>query len=319
MRKGDDCSLTPPQSALIRLQADRALAKARAIGRFPTPISDIIEAAGLREEEHAIIDESYIAKLRHKAGNAGRLLRSALAKVIGVFDAAARILAVDRTMALARQTFVRLHETAYGILPWHRKLYAVVEENELTISPEIAELFDREANAFASEVLFQRDGFTRETECEPFGITVPLRLSRKYGASVYSAVRRYVSENSRNCVVLVLDPPVLIEGHGFRCNLRRVVTSVGYRERFVDAWPEFFTPDDHIGAMIPTGRRRMSGRRSLGLLDRNGGRHECVAEAFTQGYQVFVLIHVADALRPTIVRVSSIVSRRSEGKARVRR
>lgn len=298
--------LTPEQLTRIRLHAEKVLAKAGAVGRFPTPTCDIIEAAGLREEEEAILDESYLEKTRHRAGKAGRILKSALAKVIGVLDARAKILAVDRTMALARQTFVRLHETAHGILPWQQKLYAVVEEDELTISPDIAELFDREANAFASEVLFQGEGFTREAENEPFGITVPLRLGKRYGSSAYSAVRRYVSESSRNCVVLVLHPLEFVEGDGFRCNLRRVVASASHREHFRDAWPLYFTPDDGFGAMIPVAGRRMSGKRSFQLLDKNGGRHECVAEAFTQGYQVFILIHVSDSLRPRIVHAADI-------------
>ena len=68
-------------------------------------------------------------------------------------------------------------------------------------------------------------------------------------------------------------------------------------------WPEYFTPDDSIGAMVPVGKRRMAERRSLRLTDRNGGRHECIAETFTQTHQVFVLLHALETRRPTIVPV----------------
>lgn len=318
MRKGDDCSLSAEQLAKIRVEAERVLANAGAIGRFPTPVHDIIKAAGLYEEDEAILDESYLLRLRHKAGAA---LKSALKKIIGVLDVTARIIAVDRTIKIVRQTFVRLHETAHGVLSWQRKLYAVVEEDESTIAPEIADLFDREANAFASEVLFQGAGFTREAAQAAFGIKVPLKVGRKYGASAYSAIRRYVSESGSVCVVLVLEPPDFVEGDGFRCNLRRVIGSVRYREQFEDQWPERFTPNDRIGAMVPIGGRRMTGRRSLELVDKNGGRHECIAEAFTQGYQVFILIHVASSLRPVLVHslgmpgVAETLSRRLRHRA----
>lgn len=308
MRKQDDCSLTAQERAKIRSEAERALARAEAIGRFPTPVADIIRAAGLREEAEAILDESYLSRLRHKAKAAGALLKSALKKVIGVIDIGARIIAVDQTIKVVRQTFVRLHETAHGLLTWQRQMYAVVEEDESTISPEIADLFDREANAFASEVLFQRTGFTLEAQQEAFGLKVPLKLGRKYGASAYAAIRRYVSENSRTCVVLVLDPPEPVEGDGFRCNLRRVVTSVQYAQRFSDDWPEYFTPDDRIGAMVPVGGRKMTGHRALELIDVNGGHHECIAEAFTQGFQVFILIHVSESLRPKIIQTLGMPS-----------
>ena len=55
-------------------------------------------------------------------------------------------------------------------------------------------------------------------------------------------------------------------------------------------WPEVFTPGVGLGSMIPLGGRKMSGPRSWILVDRNGIRHECIVEAFTQTYQVFLLI-----------------------------
>jgi len=54
-----------------------------------------------------------------------------------------------------------------------------------------------------------------------------------------------------------------------------------------------------IGAFIPLHSRRSSGKRSLGLVDRNGDRHECIAESFTQTYQVFILIHAVKTLTAT--------------------
>ena len=66
-------------------------------------------------------------------------------------------------------------------------------------------------------------------------------------------------------------------------------------------WPEFFTPDDRVGAMVPIGGRRMSSPRSFALEDRNGVSRECAAEAFTQKYQVFVLIHLVETLPSSLV------------------
>ena len=48
---------------------------------------------------------------------------------------------------------------------------------------DVADLFDREANVFATEVLFQLDNFINETNDQEFGIFVPVRTSKKYGAS----------------------------------------------------------------------------------------------------------------------------------------
>jgi hypothetical protein len=53
--------------------------------------------------------------------------------------------------------------------------------------------------------------------------------------------------------------------------------------------------------MVPLGKRRASGKHALELADNNGDLHECVAEAFTQKHQVFVLIHVVRALTRTSI------------------
>lgn len=58
-------------------------------------------------------------------------------------------------------------------------------------------------------VLFQLDAFDAEARDLKFGLGAPLKLSRRYGASAYASIRRYVSGSDRACAVLVLEPPVL--------------------------------------------------------------------------------------------------------------
>ncbi len=65
-------------------------------------------------------------------------------------------------------------------------MYAVVEDCKLSLDPAVADQFDREANVFASEVLFQLDGFITEARDHDFGIGVPLKVGKKYGASACS-------------------------------------------------------------------------------------------------------------------------------------
>ena len=277
---------------------------AGALGRFPTPIDDIMAAANVEEVKEDVLNESFILKLRKQASGA---LKSALSKVIGLFDAKARLVFIDRSLHVVKQTFVRLHETGHAFMAWQRDLYAVVEDCDQTIEPSTAHLFDREANVFASEVVFQLDGFTKEAEEKEFGILVPVNLSKRYGASIYSSVRRYVSHNWRACTVLVLNPPELVPGDGFRASLRRHCSSPRFAEIFGDVdWPLVFTPSHPIGAMVPAYGRRMSGKRTISLVDRNGDTHECIAEAFTQSYQVFVLIHAVSTLTKTSIIMPSI-------------
>ncbi|BBO77476.1 hypothetical protein DSCW_48930 [Desulfosarcina widdelii] len=296
MLKKDDCTLSHSVYEKIRREAKRILIESNAIGRFPTPVADIMDVAKVEVVDDNILDEGFLSKIRKKAG---RALKKAISVTLGVLDVKGRFVFVDKTVHAVRQTFIKIHEAGHFIMAWQRKLYSIVEDCEKTISTEIEDHFDREANVFTSEVLFQLDTFSEEAENHGFGIQVPIRLSKKYGASIYASIRRYVSKNWRACAVLVLDPPELMAGCGFKAGLRRVV----YSDKFIEVfgkinWPEQYTPDDEIGSMVPVGGRRMSAPREIGLKNDNGELCECIAEAFTQTYQVFILIHAVKTLKP---------------------
>jgi hypothetical protein len=293
MKPEDSISLD--QLDPIRNHALKALKVAGALGCFPTPVSDVMAAARLTLSNEDVLNDGFLARIRKKVSDAGGALKRALTKVWGVIDVTARLVYIDKSVLVVKQTFLKLHEVAHAILPWQQKIYAVVEDCEKTLAPEISEQFDREANAFASEVLFQLDAFTHEAADHPVGLKTPLNLSKRYGASLYSTIRRYVSTNHRSCAVLVLDPPELKTGDGFVCNLRRVIASPSFESLVGHVeWAETVTPDDAIGEFVPIGRK-MSRPRSLRIMNADNVAFDCVAEAFTQTYHVFILIHSVGA------------------------
>lgn len=293
----NDSILDPNQRLKIRKHAEKALAAAGATGRYPTPVADVMAEARLIVCDEDVLNEGFLERLRHRAGNA---LKQALGKVFGVFDVKAKLVYIDKSLHLVKQTFIKLHETAHAVLPWQRELYGVIEDCEKTLSPDISEQFDREANAFASEVLFQLDDFTKRAADQPFGMKVPVNMSKDYGASLYSSIRRYVSTHHRACAVLVINPPQAVGYYGFSATLRRVITSARFEEMVGPVtWPDTFMPDDEFGVLIPLGGRRMSGASLCSFRSDNGILYECVAEAFTNTYQVFVLIHISSALTRT--------------------
>lgn len=289
MVRPDDCSLSPRQQRLIRLHASEALKSAGAFGVFPTPVDEIMEAAKVFVAKEDLSDERFL-KMMTKA--AGDTLKRALDKILGVLHVAARLVYLDKAVHVAKLPFLKLHETAHAVLPWQKDIFAVTEDCKFTLAPEIADEFEREANVFATEVVFQLDAFTAEAADHKMGILVPVKLKKRFGSSIYSAVRRYVSTHHKACLVLVLEPPQIHEDLGFTCDLRRVVASKSFMEQFGQMeWPNYFSPEDEIGATVPVAGKKMSMYRRVTLVDKNGNRNQCVAEAFTQTHQVFVLIH----------------------------
>jgi hypothetical protein len=295
----DDCTLNPQQWAKVRAEAERALREAGALGVFPTPVHRIMEVANVTEIKEDVLNPGFIARLR---GSISGALKRAVGKVQGIFHAIAGLVYLDQSLYILRKKFVRLHESAHGFLPWQRPMYELVEDCDQALDPDTAELFDREANVFAAEVLFQLDTFRDKAEAHEFSIWTPVKLAKEFDASLYASIRQYVAKNWRCCAVLILNPPELCVGAGFRAEFRRVVQSKSFTRAFgTEQWKSAYTPDDTIGRLVPVTGRRASGKRKISLTDQNGDRQSCIAEAFTQGKQVFILIHVVNSLGAPIV------------------
>jgi hypothetical protein len=307
--KKDDSSLTREQRARVRNEADGLLDRADARGVFPTPVDYILQVAKVSVVSDQDITDGYIAQLTRAGSKAVAAFKSAISKVWGLFESGARLIHIDRVVYRVKQTFLKLHETGHGYLSWQRDIYAVTADCEKSLADDIKDLFEREANAFASDILFQGEGFTKEAANYDFGFDAPLKLSKKYGASLYATIRRYVSESPHAYAVLVLDPPVLTERVGFRCALRRPITSPLFDATVGRIpWAGSFSPDDAIGRMVPMWPRRMTGIRSFDISDGSGVGHECVGVAFTQKHQVFILIKLLRPLTKTTIVVPKAMS-----------
>jgi len=289
--KSDDSSIPTDSLAAVRKQALQALKKAGAYGVFPTPVEQVLDAANVVLASDAEFGDGLFERFKKKFGTVTDLVKKAMSKVIGLLDVAAKVIFVEKGLYPAKKRFLKLHETGHAFLPWQSQAYALIEECNQTLDPDIADQFDREANVFAKEVLFQCGSFIQEAADFKFGLTTPIKLSEKYGASIYSSIREYVRSNHRACTVLVLDMPVPCVHLGFTADLRRTESSAEFIKVFGQPqWPGTFSRNDSIGSVIPLGNRRASKPKTIVLVDSNGIEHECLAESFTQTYQVFVLI-----------------------------
>jgi hypothetical protein len=294
----DDYLLDAQQYRKIQRVADKALQQAEAYGVFPTPIKSIMDAAKIEEVEDDVLDESFLAKFRKKGK---KVLRRALGKVIGFSDFLSRFIIVDRSIHIAKQVFVRLHETGHNLMQWHRRAYRMVELDNSSIKPDVANIFDREAQVFASIVLFQNGRFSDDAREMDFGLQTAVDLSDKYGASIYSSVWEFAAKNSRPCIVLVTSPPKLCFGDGFRARLIHKIPSPTFAQEFGDPlFPRVLTPDDDIGQLLTVSPCSGSDKKTICVSNSQGDRYECIAESYSNSHQVFVLIYPTKVLTRTI-------------------
>jgi Zn-dependent peptidase ImmA (M78 family) len=286
----DDSLLDASQLATVRRHADLLLREASALGRFPTPVDDIMAAAKLTVVDDEVLNEGMLRQFLKKAKSGiAATIKSALSKVLGLFEATDRLVVIDKEAPKPRKPFIKLHEAGHGTLPHQAKVYALIHDCEKTLDAEITDLFEREANVFASEALFQGEIFAKEAQQVHFGIKAPIALAKKFGSSNYAAFRRFVITNSDACCVVVLEPAVHDLNGGFSAEVRRVVMNKSF-EKIYDGTVlcSTVTHSHVLGPVMP--RKRMTFDHEIVLTDRNKDERICIAEAFDTKHQTLVLV-----------------------------
>ena len=301
----DDCSVDDDTLGEIRQHAERALHDSGATGVFPTPVDRIVASAKLVVETDVSLDPGFFSRL-YRVG--AEKIRKAVAKVLGILDVGARRIYLDLDLPKPKRAFVTLHETGHNTLPWQRDMYAYLEDCEKTLNPDLRDQFEREANVFASEVLFQGEQFRLKANDLPFSIKTPINLAKLFGASLYSSLRKYVSTSSHPCVLLVYDAPVDLIGKGYGAALRRVITSLQFRAQFGDvAWPQRCTRGTFLSPLLfPRWKIKESMKCSVVL-----GDHPvvCRIDAFNNGRYGYYVLLFPESVRPTSASYVSRVSR----------
>lgn len=296
MTRPDDSTLSEFERAAVERRARDILDQSSAWGRFPTPVDDILAAARLKVAPRSAFDiAEFVAYVRKKTKAVAATLKSALSKVLGIYDAGDRIIHVDGDVTESKQTFLKLHETGHHELPSHRKVFTFFEECEQTLAPEIADQFEREANNFARFALFQGDAFQKMAADMPIAIKTPIALSRKFGASVYSSAREFARTHHRACLVYALEPIEYVPGKPLKAEVRRIEPSPLFRQQFGVPQETFIEGDHPLVKLLPIGRK-MTRPTTLLYADRNGDRHECIGEAFATKFNVFLLVYVVKSL-----------------------
>jgi hypothetical protein len=312
--KLDDSGLDPADRQAVEGRAKRLLDRASAWEVFPTPINDILDAAKLKVAPTNLFDpEAILAYLTNKTTDAARWVKSAVSKVFGVYDSDESLIHIDNKVVVAKQNFLKLHETGHHELPTHRKVFRFFQDCGKTLDPEIADQFEREANNFARFALFQGDAYARyAADCE-FGIKTPITLAKKFGASNYASAREFARTNRRACVVYVLEPIKFAEGCGAKAEVRRIEASPTFIAKFGVPSDTEITLNHALGPVLPIGRK-MTSPRSISIKDRNGDKHECLAEAFDTKWNIIILMYPVRALTATTVILPPGLKMKGESK-----
>lgn len=300
MTKPDDASLSPQDLAAIEKHAVRLLDESDAWDVYPVPIEDLLATASLQlAPSSAFNGAAIMAYIKGKAAAATQNIKSAVSKIFGIYDANESLIHIDDTVKISKQNFLKLHETGHHRIPTHRKMYQLFQDCEETLSHDIADQFEREANNFARYVLFKGETFGQMAADSALDIKVPIRLAKKFGASIYASCREYARSNQRDCLVYVLEPIETINGAHLVAEIRRIEASPTFAARFGIPQDKVITPSHAIWPAIPIGKK-MALPHQFTIQDRNAVSHECLAEGFDTTYNLIILVYPTHALTRSI-------------------
>jgi hypothetical protein len=222
-----------PDERDIERHTRALLKRAETKGQFPTPVDDIIEAAGLTQPKESFLSPSVIAEA---PAHLQIKIRRLSGKVRAMLDRKEREIHVDPSIHnRGRVNFHKLHEVSHDIYPWQSDLgYA---DDDATFAASIKAKFEVQANIGASNLLFQHEHFQDLARQYAIGHAAILELSKLVGASGHATFRRFVKVSDAVVAGVVLDlSPSSRDPLGYRRD--EVVISEKWGEQFGEgSWP----------------------------------------------------------------------------------
>jgi hypothetical protein len=265
-------------------------------GVLPTPVDRLVEYADL-----VVSGDVHLTPKHHGFFTKSlKILQSALQKAKGIIDIREKVIYLDPSSTDGKKAFVKCHEVGHKVIPWQARTLLYVDD-EMTLDSEVKDRFEREANFFASEVLFQGDRFEREARDLPLEVKSGIYLAKRYGSSVHAALRRFVRTNHRDCALLVIDYVNPKDRSNTSLTLRSADCSTSFQKTWPVDWPISLdygcpaTPDIRAGV-------RWGGGRWM-IRTRSGQDCDCRYQLFTTSYNAFLLIYPTTIKTQTRTRI----------------
>ena len=227
-----DGDLGDEEIARIRSYVVSLLRRADAIDQIPTPIDQVMEVARLVSAGEVTLEPDERRRLRNRFGD---LVDQVWSRLQGVIHFGSREIWVNAEMYPLRKRFVLGHEIGHDVLPEHRELFAYLDD-ETRLRADVRDLYERQANQAAIELLAQGDQLRREADDSPLTMGLIDGLASRYEISLQAAARRIVEETRQACALAVsfrgsatgmLMPPHLYCSKSFEERFRWKTTGSG--------------------------------------------------------------------------------------------
>ncbi|HEX3511217.1 MAG TPA: helix-turn-helix domain-containing protein [Solirubrobacteraceae bacterium] len=272
-----DLPLDEQTTAAVRSYAVALLREADAVGRHPTPLGDIQQAAQLVLAGELILNTRDRVRLSERFGGWVNL---AWKRLQGTLDFRSSEIWVAPDLHAMKKRFVIAHEIGHAILPAHKQTFAHIDD--ITRLPPLArDLYEREANQAAVEILLQGGRASDEFDSSPPSVEQICKLSAAYGASIV-ATARYTVENSRHSVALAMSH------HRPDGSLgpTHLYTSNSFQARY--GWTDGRTGQTQVRTALASATN--DSRETWVVENRRGEPRLAAAQTMDTGYSAIVLV-----------------------------
>ena len=272
---------------------DRLLQKADARYRFPTPVEDIVAAQKL---SIARCDDSPLAlPILVAAPQAIKeRMRAVQSKILAMLDRTERLVHLRSEGLEVQNRFNACHEVGHDLCPWHSELYYLDSREQL--SPNVRNLFEREANYAAAGLIFQQDVFSKLARSYQPGFVAIVKLAELFGGSIHAAFRLYIDSSHQAVAGIVLRrSPLGTDATNYQFYVRSVFASPSFSREFLllDEPPRQLSSQKYpeLGLAWDTlSHTNHQGNGQMKITSRDEKNHNLHFELFSNSYNLFLLI-----------------------------
>ncbi len=194
-----DGPLSDEDLGMIRGHVVALLRRADAYGSIPTPLDQVMDVSRLVAAGEIELEPELKRSLRRRFGD---LVDRAFEQLLGAIRFDSSEIYVKPDLFWLKQRFVKSHEIGHHALPWHRELYAFLDD-KTRLKPEYHDLYERQANQAAIEFLAQGDRLRREADGSPISLAGAVDLSNRFEISRVATVRRVVEESRQEVAAVI--------------------------------------------------------------------------------------------------------------------
>jgi Zn-dependent peptidase ImmA (M78 family) len=145
-----------------------------------------------------------------------------------------KVVATQAGQGEKRTRFSIFHEIAHCVLPEHHERIFI--DNDQTLGYWTKARFEREANQFAADLLFQGNLFSEHALSQPTSLNTVLGLVPRFGASYESGLRRYTEMHVEPCALIVYERVPRKTEDGYldedEYRIQYIVTSPSFRRDY---------------------------------------------------------------------------------------